>query len=441
MQNPPNSKSIRSFLAFWLTQSLSQLGSAMTSYALVLWVYERTGSALSVSLLTLCTWLPYVAASVFAGGIVDRARKKRLLLLADGVAFLCTACVAVLLAMGRLEVAHVYAANALTGLMNALQSPASAVVSGRLVPRERISRMSGLQSISASAVGVAAPMLAAFLLSALGMGAVLAADLAAFVAAALALLLFVRIPERECAPRAGGLCSGSPLAGLREGFAFLRGDRVVLTLILSISALNFFSRISYENILSPMILARSGSAEVLALVTGILGFGGIAGGLIAVRLPPPRHVSARIFGMAALSFALGDLLMGAGQTPVAWGVAAVGASVPIPILDSGYFHVLYNRVPEALQGRVFAARNALQYASIPAGLLLGGFLADNVFEPLMAAGGAGAQALACAVGTGAGSGMAVMFLLTGASGLLSSAAGFLFLRRALRSADKPPRRT
>ena len=82
MQIPSNSKSIRSFLAFWLTQSLSQLGSAMTSYALVLWVYERTGSALSVSLLTLCTWLPYVAASVFAGGIVDRARKKRLLLLA-----------------------------------------------------------------------------------------------------------------------------------------------------------------------------------------------------------------------------------------------------------------------------------------------------------------------------------------------------------------------
>ena len=124
MQNPSNSKSIRSFLAFWLTQSLSQLGSAMTSYALVLWVYERTGSALSVSLLTLCTWLPYVAASVFAGGIVDRARKKRLLLLADGVTFLCTACVAGLLAVGRLEVAHVYAANALTGLMNALQSPA-----------------------------------------------------------------------------------------------------------------------------------------------------------------------------------------------------------------------------------------------------------------------------------------------------------------------------
>ena len=73
-----------------------------------------------------------------------------------------------------------------------------------------------------------------------------------------------------CAFRSGnalralrGCATGSPLAGLREGFAFLRGDRVVLTLILSISALNFFSRISYENILSPMILARSGSAEVL----------------------------------------------------------------------------------------------------------------------------------------------------------------------------------
>lgn len=71
-----NADSFRTFLVFWLTQTLSQLGSAMTSYALVLRVYEQTGAAMSVSLLTFCSYVPYVLVSVFAGGFVDRHRKK-----------------------------------------------------------------------------------------------------------------------------------------------------------------------------------------------------------------------------------------------------------------------------------------------------------------------------------------------------------------------------
>ena len=80
----------KTFIVFWLSQTVSQLGSAMTGYALVLWVYGQTNSALSVSLLTLCSYAPYVLVSVFAGGFVDRHRKKSIMLCADTVAFLCT---------------------------------------------------------------------------------------------------------------------------------------------------------------------------------------------------------------------------------------------------------------------------------------------------------------------------------------------------------------
>ena len=69
----------KTFIVFWLSQAVSQLGSAMTGYALVLWVYEQTNSALSVSLLTLCSYVPYVLVSVFAGGFVDRHREHHAL--------------------------------------------------------------------------------------------------------------------------------------------------------------------------------------------------------------------------------------------------------------------------------------------------------------------------------------------------------------------------
>ena len=67
---------LKPFLTLWSTQSLSALGSAMTSYALVIWSYEQLGSALSTALLTICSYAPYVLMSIFAGALSDRWNKK-----------------------------------------------------------------------------------------------------------------------------------------------------------------------------------------------------------------------------------------------------------------------------------------------------------------------------------------------------------------------------
>lgn len=431
MQNQiENGKSFKTFIAFWLTQSVSQLGSAMTSYALVLWVYAQTGAALSVSLLTLCTYVPYILVSVFAGGFVDAHFKKRIMLACDGVAFLCTVSIAAALLTGRLTVGHILVVNTIVGFMNAFQQPAFAVVSGMLVPQDKLTRMAGMQSISGSLVGIFTPIFAAFLMSFFGIGAVLVVDGVSFLLAAGALAFFIRVPERAQDLKQAE--KNNPFAGLRDGIRFLRGDRVVLTMVLVLAVMNFFSRISYENILSPMILSRSGSQRVMGLVSGVMGAAGVVGGVIAAKIPAPKRPAARICGMGLASFLLGDLLMATGRTPMMWLLAAVGGNLPIPILDSGYQYLFYTRVPREIQGRVFAVRNLIQYASIPAGLLLGGTLADYVFEPIMAGGSGLAQALGCIVGTGAGSGMAAMFLMTGTLGILTCALGYFSMKKALK---------
>jgi MFS family permease len=120
-------REIKTFLALWLTQSFSALGSAMTNFALVIWLYGRTGSALTTALLTVCSYAPYVLVSIFAGAVTDRLNKKRVLLVCDALAAVCTVCVWILLRTEQLEAWHLYALNALNGLMNTVQSPAADV--------------------------------------------------------------------------------------------------------------------------------------------------------------------------------------------------------------------------------------------------------------------------------------------------------------------------
>lgn len=74
---------LKDFLLLWATQTFSGLGSGMTSFALVLWSYEQKGSALTTSLLMVCSYAPYVILSIFAGALSDRWNKKNTMLVCD----------------------------------------------------------------------------------------------------------------------------------------------------------------------------------------------------------------------------------------------------------------------------------------------------------------------------------------------------------------------
>ena len=114
-------KPLKPYLLLWGTQSLSALGSAMTGYALILWLYRQSGSALETALLSICSYAPYVLASIFAGALSDGWSKKRTMLVCDLLAALSTVGVLVLLKSGQLAPWHMYLLNALNGLMNTVQ--------------------------------------------------------------------------------------------------------------------------------------------------------------------------------------------------------------------------------------------------------------------------------------------------------------------------------
>lgn len=409
-------KTLKKYIILWLSQSVSGLGSSMTGFALVLWAYGQSNSAMSVSMMSFCSYVPYVILSLFAGVFVDRHNKKSIMLVSDSIAAFGSLAILVSLLMGRLAIWNIYVINGIIGITNAFQQPASAVATGRLVPKEKISNVSGMNAFSNNLIVVFSPMLAAFLFAAGGLPLILLIDLASFAFAFCVLLFFIAIPEQVQKKT-----YRSPFAGLSEGFAFLKDEKGILYMMRTMALINFFSRLTYENILSPMILSRSsGDSIVLGIVNACMGAGGIAGGIIVSVKKESRHKSAAIYISAALSFLFGDLLMAVGKNAFWWSAAALAASLPIPFIMANQNTILYRKIPAAMQGRVFAVRNAIQYSTIPFGIILGGCLADYVFEPFMVSGSEFAGMLGTIVGNRAGSGMAAMFLCTGICGFTVS---------------------
>lgn len=407
---------LKKYIILWLSQCISQLGSSMTSFALVLWAYGQSGSALSVSLMSFCDYVPYILVSMFVGTFIDRHKKKGIMLVADTIAAVGSLAVFVLFITGYLSVWNIYVINIVMGVTTAFQQPASAVAVGRLVPKDKISNVSGLNSFSSNLIVIFKPMIAAALYAVGGLSLILLIDLASFVIAFTVLLFFIPIPEQIENKQHKSL-----FAGTAEGFLFLQKEKGIFYIMLTMALINFFSRLTYENILSPMILARSGNnSMVLGIVNACMGVGGIAGGLIVSLKKESRHKAYAIYLSAALSFLFGDLTMAVGRNVFLWSFAAIAASIPIPFIMANQNAILYKKVPQKLQGRVFAVRNSIQYSTIPVGILLGGVLADYVFEPYMRSETGLTEFLRKLVGSGTGSGMAVMFLCTGICGFAVS---------------------
>lgn len=416
-------KNYKKYIVFWLSQAISQLGSQMTGFALILWAYGQHNSAMTVSLMSFFNYVPYILVSVVAGSFVDSHRKKSIILAADSIAALCSVTVLGLGLSGALQIYHIYMINFVLGLMNAFQGPASAVAVGKMVPKEKIAKVSGMNSFSDNLVMVLAPVLASALYGFYGLGLILAVDLVSFAIAFFVLLVFIQIPEENLAKKE----SKGIFAGCGEGFRYLIRNKAIFTIIITMALINFFSRLTYENILSPMILARSGNNSfALGMVNALMGIGGILGGVIVASGKWNGSSVKMIYFSAMLSFLMGDLMMGLGQNVVLWSFAGLMASLPIPFINAGQNVIFYEHVPMYIQGRIFAVRNAIQFGTIPVGILAGGFLADYVFEPFMRKDNGVAEFLHLLVGEGFGSGMAVMFLCTGVLGSLFS---YLFYRR------------
>lgn len=403
-------KELRTFIILWLTQALSSLGSSTTSFALVIWLYNDSGSALTTALLTVCSYAPYVIVSIFAGAISDKWNKKAVMLVCDSFAALTTVCVLVLFKTNSLEVWHLYILNALNGLMNSVQSPASDVATTLLTPEKHYQKTSAMKYFSNSLVSIITPVLAAAIVSFAGLDAVIAFDLATFAVAFTVLLFFIKIPE---VPQ-NESSKETLLQSAKGGISYLGRNKGILCMILFLSAINFIASI-YNAALPALILSKSNEAA-LGAVSSSVGIATLIGSVIATVFPKPKSRSKTICACLLVSMSTENFLLAFGNNTIAWCIGAVLGWLFIPLMSANYDVIFRSTVPKEMLGRVYSVRNTLQFFSIPVGYFLGGFLVDSVFEPFMA--GTENTLLLNIFGTEKGSGAALLFFVIGIAGVI-----------------------
>lgn len=402
-------RELKNFLILWSTQSVSQLGSSITAFALTLWLYEKTGSSLSTAALTICSYAPYVLMSIFAGALTDRFDKKKTMLVCDVLAVFCTIVVFGLHSTNRLLVWHLYVLNAISGLMNTVQQPASEVAMTIIIPEKYYQQTSGLRSLSRSLISILNPLIATALYSFVGLNGAIAVDIGSFVVAFAALQFFIEIPKRQ------GERKESVLVLAKEGIGFLKDNPMIMTLILFMAGVNLVAS-AFDATLPGYVLPNpKGGQAVLGIVTSCSGVAMIIGSLIVSVLPKPKDRVKVVYLTMLFSLGTENFLLAFAREPFIWCVGQIIGWIFVPVMSANLDVILRSTIPVELQGRVYACRNTLQFFTIPIGLFLGGFMVDNVCEPLMFALG-DSSILKTLFGTGKGSGAAFMLFILGVSG-------------------------
>lgn len=393
---------LKSFFILWITQSFSALGSAMTNFALVIWIYQKSGSALTTALLAVCSYAPYVLMSIFAGAVSDKWNKKIIMLVCDSFSAVCTIAVMILLKNNNLQVWHLYVINALNGLMNTIQQPASDVALTLLIPEKYYQKTSGMRSFSNSLVTVLTPAFASALLAFAGIEAVIIFDLATFTTAFVILLFFIEIPEIKKESKKPESLSLS----MRNGILWLKKNKGILWLMLFLSAINFIASI-YESALPAMILSKS-NETALGAVNSCVGIATLMGSIIVTFMPEPKNRVKIICGCLFFSMSTENFMLAFGESPVVWCIGAFCGWIFIPIMNANMDVIFRTHIPADIQGRIYSVRNTLQFFTIPLGYFLGGFLLDNVFEPFVSG----------FSGTQKGDGASLLFFVIGIAGVV-----------------------
>lgn len=417
MENKINE--LKNFYIFSLGQFVSQFGSKLSSYGFILWAYKESNSVLTTSLLGACYLVPEIFFSFIAGGISDSWNKKSIIILSDTMAGFLSLLVLILFSFNILEVKHLYIINFLLGIGDAFQNPASEVVISIIVSKENYIKTSGIRSFFNSFITIFVPICSVAIYSFSGLKYILIVDLLTFLFALLTLIFLVYIPEIKSLKEENINIFKQCIAGVK--YIFYRKD--ILALIYFMGFINFIAGM-YNTALAPMILSRTGNNDIqLGVVTSSIGISGLLGSLIVQKFPQPKKRVPLMANIMIFSFLICNILLGVGRNYIWWTIAVLAGHFFVPLLLANMEYFMRTKVPLEVQGKVFSARNTIQYATLPMGNLLCGILADNFFEPYMLGRGYGQEFFHYFTGEGSGSGLALMYIFLGLIGFIGS---FLF---------------
>lgn len=369
---------LKNFYIFIIGQFVSQFGSRMTSYGFTLWIYKTTNSVFYTSLVTLCYLVPEISFNFIAGTLSDKWDKKTVLKVSDSFAGVLSFVTLILLIFGKLKFQYIFIINILLGIADSFQAPTSEVVISLIVSKKDYIKTSGIRSFFKSFLDIFVPILSVSIYALWGLKVIIIIDLMTFIFAYLTLIIFVKIPKLQISDKKERFINDFIL-----GIKYLLSMKDILTLIFFMGFINLVYGI-YSTALAPMVLLRNGNNDFqLGIVTSMIGIAGLVGSMLLKFFPKFKNYSVFLTNIMIFSFGVCNFSLGIGKNYIIWVLGIFLGNILVPLLLANVDYLTRVRIPIELQGRVFSARNTIQYLFLPVGIFLSGVLNDFIFYPII----------------------------------------------------------
>lgn len=368
------------YLAFWSAETVSEFGTYITTLALqVMVVVTLQGTATDVGLLNASRWLPYLVLGLVIGALVDRWRRKPLLVSTDLGRAILLAAIPGLWWLGWLSLPILMVFVALFGVLTLLNDAASQSFVPRLVPAPLLLAANARLDQGASAAQTSGPAVAGALVSVVGAPIAVLVDAASYLFSA---LVIARIPVEE--PRRA---AAAPRPHLRreigEGLAFVYRHRVLAPFALWTHGWFLFNSMLVTVFVPFVLLELKLTPFQLGIALAAAGGAGLVGSLLAAPIGRAWGAGGAVIACRALMPLAWAVIALAPATGGLWTLAALAVGQGLYGLamgasnanEMGYRQAV---TPDALQARMNTTMRSLNRAMIVVGAPLGGWLADTI---------------------------------------------------------------
>lgn len=400
----------KKFLLLWAGQMVSAIGGGLTSFGLGVYVFEQTGSAASMALVTLLAFLPTLVLSVPAGVLADRYDRRLMMMLGDGLSALGILYILICMLRGGAALWQICVGVLVSSVFSALLEPAYRATVSDLLSREEYSRASGLVSLAGSARYLISPLLAGLLLAVSDIRLLLVIDICTFFLT----VIVTGVVKRGLAAKPPEVRE-SFLSSLRGGWRAVTGKRGVLLLIAAASVLTCFMG-AFQILAEPLLLDFT-SSTVLGVAETICACGMLVSSLL-LGIRGIRRGYVRVLCVSLLLAGAVMVVFGLKENIYLICVSGFCFFAMLPFANNCLDYLVRTNIPAEVQGRAW-------------GLI--GFLSQIGYVVAYGAAGVLADGIASAMHTGVGRGAAAVIVLAGA--LMGISAIALYRIRSVRELE------
>lgn len=363
-----NKKLFSSYLIFWIGQLFSVLGSAISQFTIIWWINDTTGSTMLLSLAAFFYMLPMTIVVALAGVVIDRWNRKTIIIVVDSLQAYVMLIIIILFNSGVATPITIVIIMSLLGLFQGFHIPTVAAIVPTMVPKDKLSRMNGVNFFFTSFIHFLGPIIAAMLMVVIPLKFVLWIDPITFIIALIP-LLFIKIPKLEKIITSEK--KNSFLKDFQIGFRTLKLIPIVLFMLIVAMFVNFLIR--PFSIFLPYFIKynHAGDASNLAFVLAFTNGGMILGALIASLKKDWKHnITIYFCGELTLMLTYGVIALSPHGNFLLMSIVASIFGLAIPIINTIYLTMIQKKVPIDKMGRISSIDWAVSSAISPIGTLI-----------------------------------------------------------------------